>query len=245
MRLTRPTQVLVEWWEQRQGVGMEYVLIPGAGGRAWYWHLVAASLADRGHRAVAVELPADDDTKGLSDYAQAVLDAAATASEVVIVAASLGAFTAPLVVGQFQTAAVVLINPMIPVPGETPGAWWRDTGAVEARCARASRLGYPVEFDPGTYLFHDVPPQVLATASSKGEQSQRPFRDPCLFTAWPAATMVISGKDDRFFPLEFQQQLGRERLGVEAVIVPGGHLVALGHPDELTTAILTATDGQA
>jgi len=60
-----------------------------------------------------------------------------------------------------------------------------------------------------------------------------------------AATMVISGKDDRFFPLEFQQQLARERLGVEAVVVPGGHLVALGHPDELTTAILTATDGQA
>jgi hypothetical protein len=57
--------------------------------------------------------------------------------------------------------------------------------------------------------------------------------------------MVISGKDDRFFPLEFQQQLARERLGVEAMVVPGGHLVALGYPDELTTAILTATDGQA
>jgi pimeloyl-ACP methyl ester carboxylesterase len=78
---------------------MDYVLIPGAGGRAWYWHLLAPALAERGHRAIAVELPADDDTKGLSDYAQAVLDAADTAGEVVIVAASLGAFTAPLVSG--------------------------------------------------------------------------------------------------------------------------------------------------
>lgn len=222
---------------------MDYVLIPGAGGRAWYWHLLAPGLAERGHRAIAVELPADDDTKGLPAYAQAVLDAVGAAGEVVIVAASLGAFTAPLVVEPLQTDKVVLVNPMIPIPGETPGAWWASTGAVEARCARASRLGYPVEFDPGTYMFHDVPPEVLATATPKGEQSQRPFRDPCTFTAWPAATTVISGKDDRFFPLEFQQQLARERLGVEPVVVPGGHLVALGHPDELTAAILASTGG--
>lgn len=223
---------------------MEYVLIPGAGGRAWYWHLVALRLAERGHRSIAVELPADDDSKGLPHYAQAVLDAAGGTGEVVIVAASLGAFTAPLVVGSLQTAAVVLVNPMIPMPGETPGAWWANTGAVEARRARASRLGYSVEFDPGIYLFHDVPPRVLATATSKGEQAQRPFHDPCTFTAWLATTTVISAKDDRFFPLEFQQELAEERLGVEPVVVPGGHLVALGHPDELTTAILTASGAE-
>lgn len=220
---------------------MDYVLIPGAGGRAWYWHLIAPGLAERGHRAIAVELPADDDAQGLSDYAKAVLDTVGIVGEVVIVAASLGAFTAPVVAGALQAAAVVLVNPMIPMPGETPEAWWGSTGASEARCARASRLGYSAEFDPGTYMFHDVPPDVLATATPKGEQSRRPFRDPCIFTDWPAATTVISSKDDRFFPLEFQQQLARERLGLEPVVVPGGHLVALSHPGELTTAILTAT----
>ncbi len=44
---------------------MDYILIPGASGRAWYWHLVTPRLAERGHRAIAVELLADDDTKGL------------------------------------------------------------------------------------------------------------------------------------------------------------------------------------
>lgn len=223
---------------------MNYVLIPGAGGRAWYWHRLAPGLAERGHRPITVELPADDDTKGLADYAQTVLDAVGAAADVVVVAASMGAFTAPLVVGPLKATAVVLVNPMIPIPGETPSAWWGNTGAVEARGARASRLGYPVEFDPVIYLLHDVPPDVLATATPKGEQSQRPFRDPCSFTAWPASTTVISGRDDRFFPLEFQQQLARERLGVEPVVVPGGHLVALAHPHELTSAILTATGGQ-
>lgn len=223
---------------------MDYVLIPGAGGRAWYWHLVAPRLAEHRHRAIAVELPADDGTKGLWDYAQAVLDEAGGASEVVVVATSLGAFTAPLVAGPLHATAVVLVNPMIPRPGETPAGWWGSTGAVEARKAHASRLGYPVEFDPQTYLFHDVPPDVLASATPKGEQSQRPFRDVCDFTAWPPAVSVIVGRDDRFLPAGFQQELARARLGVEPVVVPGGHLAALSHPEELAAAILTATDGE-
>lgn len=59
------------------GSAMAYVLIPGAGGRAWYWHLIASRLSGRGHSVTAVELPADDDSKGLSDYAQTVLDVVA------------------------------------------------------------------------------------------------------------------------------------------------------------------------
>jgi pimeloyl-ACP methyl ester carboxylesterase len=93
-------------------------------------------------------------------------------------------------------------------------------------------------------MFHDVPPDVLATATPKGEQSQRPLRDPCTFATWPAAVTVIVGRDDRFFPVEFQQELARTRLGVEPVVVPGGHLAALSQPDELTAAILAATGGQ-
>jgi hypothetical protein len=36
-----------------------YVLIPGAGGDAWYWHQLVPELRERGHEAVAVDLPAD------------------------------------------------------------------------------------------------------------------------------------------------------------------------------------------
>lgn len=73
---------------------MDYVLIPGAGGRAWYWHLVGPGLVERGHQAMPIELPADDNTKGPADYAHAVLEAAGAAREVIVVAASLGAFPA-------------------------------------------------------------------------------------------------------------------------------------------------------
>ena len=35
-----------------------FLLIPGAGGSAWYWHRVVAALEARGHEAIAVALPA-------------------------------------------------------------------------------------------------------------------------------------------------------------------------------------------
>jgi hypothetical protein len=39
-----------------------FVLIPGAGGVAWYWHRVIPLLEQAGHEAVAVDLPGDDES---------------------------------------------------------------------------------------------------------------------------------------------------------------------------------------
>jgi pimeloyl-ACP methyl ester carboxylesterase len=49
---------------------------------------------------------------------------------------------------------------------------------------------------------------------------------------------VISGRGDRLFPLAFQQRLARERLGVEADVLPGGHLLALAQPAALAQRLL-------
>ena len=53
---------------------MTYVLIHGAGDVAWYWHLVAAQLRERGHEVVAVDLPCEDESAGWSDYADSVVE---------------------------------------------------------------------------------------------------------------------------------------------------------------------------
>src|SRR5215213_503186 len=60
-------------------VGMDpaLVLVPGAGGQAWYWHRLVPELARRGLAAVPVDLPADDDSAGLDAYVAAVLATAA------------------------------------------------------------------------------------------------------------------------------------------------------------------------
>ena len=217
-----------------------FVLIPGAGGAAWYWHRVVPLLQDEGHEAIAVDLPGDDELAGLPEYTREVVNAIGDRVDVVIVAQSLGGFTAPLVAAKVPVSALVFVNAMIPMPGETPGAWWDNTGSLQAREAAAQEGGYGMEFDPALYFLHDVPPEVAA----KGEPHQRReadavFGSVCSFEAWPSVPIrVVVGADDRFFPVEFQRTLARDRLRVEADVLPGGHLIALARPLGLAKYLL-------
>src|SRR5215813_6587420 len=97
-----------------------FVLIPGAGGAAWFWHRVVPLIEQAGHEAIAVDLPGDDESAGLPQYADLVVDAAGGHDDVVLVGMSLGGFTAPMAAERLPTARCVLVNAMIPVPGETP-----------------------------------------------------------------------------------------------------------------------------
>src|ERR687894_2023851 len=132
-----------------------YVLIPGAGGAAWYWHLLVAELQERGHDVVAVDLPAADDSAGLIEYADTVVDAIGDRTVIVVVAQSLAGFTAPLVCERVPVTLLVLLNAMIPAPGETPGDWWENTGWDGERVAAARAGGYREAFDLETYFLHD------------------------------------------------------------------------------------------
>ncbi len=74
-----------------------YALIHGAGASSWYWHLVRPELEALGHYVVSPDLPCDDDSAGLAEYADVVVDAIGGRRQVVVVAQSLAGFTAPLV----------------------------------------------------------------------------------------------------------------------------------------------------
>lgn len=216
-----------------------FVLIPGAGGTGWYWSRVAPLLRSAGHEAVAVDLPGDDEGSGLAEYTQLVVDAAGRREDLVLVAQSLGGFTVPMVCARLAVRAAVFVNAMIPQPGETPGQWWANTGAIEARDAAAEAGGYG-GFDLNTYFLHDVPAEI----ASEGEPYQRAeaeavFASVCDFPTWPDVPIqVLCGASDRFFPVRFQRTVARERLGVEAQILPGGHLIALAQPKLLAEALL-------
>jgi pimeloyl-ACP methyl ester carboxylesterase len=212
-----------------------FVLVPGAGGSAWYWHRVASELAARGHQAVAVDLPGPDETAGLPEYRDAIVRAIGERRDVVLAAQSMGGFSAPMACAQVPVCLLVLVNAMIPQPGETPGQWWGNTGSEPARLAAAAAGGYGAGIDLASYFLHDVPAEVIAD----GEGHQQPeadiaFGQPCDIEHWPAVpTRVLVGRDDRFFPLAFQTQLARDRLGLEAEVIAGGHLAALSYPAEL------------
>jgi pimeloyl-ACP methyl ester carboxylesterase len=214
-----------------------YVLIPGAGGNASYWYRLEPELRRRGRDVVAVDLPAEDDGAGLPEYAQSVVGAIGDRTGVVLVAQSMAGFTAPQVCERVPVSLLVLVNAMIPAPGETAGAWWANTGQAQARREKDEREGRPTdaELDLATYFLHDLPQEVLDDAGARGRrQSDTPFGQPWPLSAWPdVQTRVLAGRDDRFFPAEFQRRVSEERLGITPDEMPGGHLVALSRPEEL------------
>jgi pimeloyl-ACP methyl ester carboxylesterase len=225
---------------------MTYVLIHGAGSSAWYWHLVDSELRQRGHDVVVVDLPVDDDAAGLPEYADAVIEAIGDRTDLVLVAQSMGAYTAPLVCERLpeSVSLLVLVNPMIPQSGETPGEWWANTGQAEAQREKDLQEGRPTdaEFDPLTTFFHDVPQHVTDAAGAHvRRQSGTPFGQPWPLAAWPdVPTRLLTGLDDRLFPAEFQRRVARERLGISPEEMPGGHLSALSHPEELSDRLEAA-----
>jgi pimeloyl-ACP methyl ester carboxylesterase len=220
-----------------------FVLIPGAGGVAWFWHRVVPLLEKAKHEVLAIDLPGDDSRAGLRAYAKLVIAAIGKRQDVTLVAQSMGAFTAALVCARApkKIRRLVFVNGMIPIPGETAGEWWDATGSEKARKAAARRGGYAVDFDLDTYFLKDVPKSVAkGLMSHHREEVAIAFHEPAKFERWPDIPIhVVVGKEDRFFPRAFQARVARERLGVRVDVVPGGHLNALSHPRELADRLIT------
>jgi pimeloyl-ACP methyl ester carboxylesterase len=219
----------------------DFVLIPGAGGIATpYWRLVSAQLEAAGHRSLPVDLPGGDPDSGLPEYVALVVRAIRDSAEPLVVAQSLGGFSAVMACDRVQARGLVFVNAMVPALGETPGEWWEATGAVDARVAAAKAGGYSVEFDVKTYFLHDLGAEDAASVlGNPGYESDIAFRQPCDLARWPdVPTAAVIGRDDRLFPVEFQRRVLQERAGIDATVISGGHLLALANPDELVEVLL-------
>ena len=212
-----------------------FALIPGAGGDPWEWHRLVPELESRGHEAIAVRLPAEDDPAGWSDYADTVVEAVRDQDGVIVVAASMGGFTAPIVCTRRPVDLLVLLNAMIPIPGETFNTWWSNTGSGPARREYHASLGLSADEtdDDAVIYYHDLPSELRAEAQAREwqDQSATVLDEPWPLRKWPdVPTRVLAGRHDRMFPLEFQRRVARERLSLDVEEVDGGHMVALSNP---------------
>lgn len=218
-----------------------FVFVPGAGGMGSYWMFVQHELTARGFESIAVDLPGDDPDAGLPEYVDLVVKAASGLDEVVLVGQSLGGFSASWAAGLVPIKQLVLLNAMIPLPGETAGEWWGHTGSSEAMRTFDIEQGRDPDggFDMDVYFLHDVPPEALKAEDEQRDETDTVFEARWGLPAWPdVPTRVLAARDDRFFPFEFQQRVARERLGLEVEEVPGGHFAAMSRPVELTEALI-------
>jgi len=139
---------------------------------------VQAELGQRGHDTVAPDLPCDDDSAGLAEYADTVVDAVGDRTDLIVVAQSLGGCTAPLVCDRVAVRLLVLVAPMIPAPGEAPADYWAHT-----RYGDEARERYD---DTTALFYHDVPPRLASEALKRGRtQSEARLGKPSPLKAWP------------------------------------------------------------
>jgi pimeloyl-ACP methyl ester carboxylesterase len=198
-----------------------FALIHGGGGSAWDWHLVAPTLRERGHDPVVVDLPSEDESAGWSEYTDTVARAVGDRGDLVVVAHSLGGFTAPLVCARLPAKLLVLVAGMIPSPGELFGDWWRNSGYEET--------------GDEDVFYHDVPPALAAEARRRERnESSKALKEPWPLVAWPETpTRYLLCRNDRMFSAAWARRHAHERLGIEADEIDGGHYISLSRPREL------------
>ena len=216
-----------------------FLLIPGAGTGAWYWDLVADALRDHRHEALTVDLPCDDDTAGLEEYAGAAIAVLGgdEPDRLVVVGHSLGGCTAALVCGRVRADSLVLVSGMIPAPGETPADWFANTRYAEAKRKQP-------DYDD---VYYNGVPEHLAKLSEEREldQSATPMSQPWPLDAWPdVPTRFLLCTEDRFFPANFMRRVVRERLDVEPDEIAAGHMPMLSHPNELAERLLALAEAK-
>jgi pimeloyl-ACP methyl ester carboxylesterase len=203
-----------------------YVLIHGAGGVGWNWHLVARELEQLGHETVAPDFPIDDETATLNDYAAVLVRAVGTIERAIVVAHSFGGYTAPIVATRIPTDLIVLVAGMVPVPGESAADVFEHADFQREPQDDSSDFAF---------FFHDVPHELALEAQSRGrDQAYRGLSDPFPLDAWPAVpTRAIIGTQDRMFPPWWLRKVTNDRLGITPDEIDAGHCIILAKPREL------------
>ncbi|GAB7052308.1 alpha/beta fold hydrolase [Catenuloplanes indicus] len=223
-----------------------HVLIPGAWHGAWVWQPVAHRLRAAGHRALPLTMPGvDGDPSGvtLADAVGHVVDTIVRLDlhDVTLIAHSWGGYpaTGAAVRVPERIAEVVYVSAVVPRAGVSQadelvpemGAFVR--GAIESS-------GGTVPIDLGsvqTVLLPGEPEPVQRLVA----ELLVPHPGAYFLDTLDEATLRVPA---RYVLAEDDIALAKPgaefaaRLGVEPVLVPGGHEALLTHPDEVAAAIL-------
>lgn len=229
---------------------MVFGLVHGAGTVGASWAAVAARLEARGHRCVAPDLPMEDPDATFSDYAD-VVDARLSGlafDDVVLVAHSMGGMVVPLVADRHPVRACVYVAAMLPVPGERLADVMRAEPMIEPAAAAAMVGGDDglIRWDPDAadaLLLDELSPERATQARAQlRPHAVAPYREPCPLAALPdVPSAYVVCAEDRVVSPAWGRRAARQRLGVTARELPGGHMPQLARPRELAGLLLELT----
>ncbi len=227
----------------------DFLLLHGACHGGWCWDPVADRLRAAGHTATAPDLPCEDLTAGPSQYADAAIAELEAVrdpdGDVVVVAHSLGALTAPVVASRLPTRRMVLVAGIVGAPGKS----LEDLADVDAE-RDAPLASEDVEtdaehrfrFTPSgalRLLFHDCEPTDAHDGAGRMRFQRSLWTARGDFVRWPdVETISVVCTQDRVVHPQWSDRVARERLGVEPVHLDSGHSPWMSRPDELADILV-------
>jgi pimeloyl-ACP methyl ester carboxylesterase len=197
----------------------------------------------RGHRTVAVELPADDPAKGLHDYAHAIHDQLGDTQDddVVLVGHSLAGISVPLVADLRPISRIVLIAALVPRIGQSLIDQLRgdDRGVLLPRAGQRRNEDKTTEWiDPLVAIdamYTDVDPQRAAAAFAHlRPQAAMPQLETTPLAHWPdVPTEYLVCAQDRMIDPDYQR-----RAPFPQRVLTSAHSPMLSQPAELARTLI-------
>jgi pimeloyl-ACP methyl ester carboxylesterase len=216
-----------------------FCLIHGSAQSPRGWDLLTPELQRCGHQVLLADLPAGVTDRSWQDYAEVILAACGTATNVILVAASMSCLFLPLVGQSDRVSKMVYEAGPIALLDTSPLAAIRsDTSMFNPRWIGkdpTKDLAIAKEF-----LFHDCSPEVAdwALSTLRLMVPMRVLKEPIPIRSYPAKPSVyIACSDDRTIQPDWQRRKAREMLGVEPLELPGGHCPHVSRPRELAALL--------
>ncbi|MDZ8050055.1 MAG: alpha/beta fold hydrolase [Aulosira sp. ZfuVER01] len=243
-----------------------FCLVHGAFQGAWCWNLLIPYLEAQGHKTVAMDLPIENASTTLSQFADAVIQALPkTDDDIVLVGHSMAGTIIPLVAEVVKVRQLVFVAALIPSPGISTldqFAHHLDSEMLKSFNYQAkdpTKLeqfhNEPDMFEPASvgqdfsdaavlrgFFYHDCQPDVAqwAIAKRRSQQSMAYIFEMNPLKALPSVECkYIVCTNDRILSPAWSRYAARKRLGVDAIELAAGHCPHLSCP-ELLASLLTS-----
>ncbi|MPZ73640.1 MAG: alpha/beta fold hydrolase [Nitriliruptorales bacterium] len=221
-------------------------LVHGSWQGAWVWGPLITELEHRGHRGIAVDMPAHDIQAGASQYADKLFDALRDVTDdVVLVGHSLGGLSIPLLPARRPVRALVFLAAGIPRPRMTYAAQVQQEGIREQSAFDQTAkdehgctiLPYHTALD---VLYNACKPEVAHWAADRLRyQAQKPMTEVTPLTRWPDVSCAyIACHGDRVINADWQVRAAQDRFGADPYEMFTDHSPMLSATEDLADILL-------
>jgi hypothetical protein len=217
-----------------------FCLVHGSTQNPSCWDLLIPELERRGHHAVCPDLPVDEPDASALRYADVIAAAIPPGNnDAIVVAHSASGLFLPLVPGRRRVRRLVYLAAVIP----RIGASLMDQAREDQDMFHPRWIGKDPTKDAETareFLFHDCSPAAAEWALGRMRVlfARRAIFEICPLQVWPEVpSSCIVCADDRTIQPAWLSNAARERLGVEAIWIPGGHCPHVSRPRELAEVL--------